>query len=232
MTASPDETTILNFRHLLERHGLTEAIFAGVNAHLVLERLDFRGSGLSRRMNRLLTNCGRSVLRAKLKDLKERFGITFADVNPAYSSQTCSCCGHVSKTNRKAQDRFACGACGKIIHVDVNGSRNLAGGRSAFDRTARMTRAESLQATVIRHLERLGAAREGVVLDPALWPPRTRDRVIPERRAYVSNRYFDEALGSVIPGWGKRPERQSPLARRLKSRDDPSAPECVTAPPT
>jgi IS5 family transposase len=30
----PDETTILNFRHLLERHGLTEAIFAEVNAHL------------------------------------------------------------------------------------------------------------------------------------------------------------------------------------------------------
>ena len=26
----PDETTILNFRHLLERHGLTEAIFADV----------------------------------------------------------------------------------------------------------------------------------------------------------------------------------------------------------
>jgi IS5 family transposase len=30
----PDETTILNFRHLLERHGLTETIFAEVNAHL------------------------------------------------------------------------------------------------------------------------------------------------------------------------------------------------------
>lgn len=30
----PDETTILNFRHLLERHGLTEALFAEVNAHL------------------------------------------------------------------------------------------------------------------------------------------------------------------------------------------------------
>jgi IS5 family transposase len=26
----PDKTTILNFRHLLERHCLTEAIFAGV----------------------------------------------------------------------------------------------------------------------------------------------------------------------------------------------------------
>ena len=30
----PDETTILNFRHLLERHGLSEALFAEVNAHL------------------------------------------------------------------------------------------------------------------------------------------------------------------------------------------------------
>ncbi len=30
----PDETTILNFRHLLERHGLGEALFAEVNAHL------------------------------------------------------------------------------------------------------------------------------------------------------------------------------------------------------
>jgi IS5 family transposase len=30
----PDETTILNFRHLLERHGLTEAIFPGFYVHL------------------------------------------------------------------------------------------------------------------------------------------------------------------------------------------------------
>jgi len=30
----PEETTILNFRPLLERHGLTQAIFADVNAHL------------------------------------------------------------------------------------------------------------------------------------------------------------------------------------------------------
>ena len=30
----PDETTFLNFRHLLERHGLAAAIFDDVNAHL------------------------------------------------------------------------------------------------------------------------------------------------------------------------------------------------------
>ena len=30
----PDETTILNFRHLLERHGLGETLFEEINAHL------------------------------------------------------------------------------------------------------------------------------------------------------------------------------------------------------
>ena len=30
----PDETTILNFRHLLERHGLTKKLFAKINTHL------------------------------------------------------------------------------------------------------------------------------------------------------------------------------------------------------
>lgn len=30
----PDETTLLNFRHLLERRGLTEALFAAMNRHL------------------------------------------------------------------------------------------------------------------------------------------------------------------------------------------------------
>ena len=30
----PDETTILNFRHLLETHGITEKIFSLINQHL------------------------------------------------------------------------------------------------------------------------------------------------------------------------------------------------------
>ncbi len=35
----PDETTILRFRHLLERHGLTQAIFAAVRDLLIEKRL-------------------------------------------------------------------------------------------------------------------------------------------------------------------------------------------------
>ena len=38
----PDETTILNFRQLLERHGLTGAIVAEVNAHLADKGITLR----------------------------------------------------------------------------------------------------------------------------------------------------------------------------------------------
>jgi IS5 family transposase len=42
----PDETTTLNFRHQLERHGMTEAIFADVNAHLADKGITLRSGTL------------------------------------------------------------------------------------------------------------------------------------------------------------------------------------------
>ena len=41
-----DEITILNFRHLLERHGLTQALFAHVNAHLADNGISLRSGTL------------------------------------------------------------------------------------------------------------------------------------------------------------------------------------------
>ncbi len=42
----PDENTIFNFRHLLERHGLTATIFADVNAHLTDKGFTLRSGNL------------------------------------------------------------------------------------------------------------------------------------------------------------------------------------------
>ena len=42
----PDETTILNFRHLRDRHGMTEAIFTDVNAHLTDKGIGLRSGKL------------------------------------------------------------------------------------------------------------------------------------------------------------------------------------------
>src|SRR5690606_8369218 len=41
--AIPDETTILNFRHLLERHELMKAVFAAVAEHLEAKGALLRG---------------------------------------------------------------------------------------------------------------------------------------------------------------------------------------------
>jgi len=97
---------------------------------LVVERLDFRGGGLSKRMNRLCTRTGRRVLKARLQRLTERHGVAVTIVPSPYSSQQCCGCGYVHKTNRKSQSRFVCGFCGKKLHADVNASRTVASRRS------------------------------------------------------------------------------------------------------
>jgi IS5 family transposase len=42
----PDETTILNFRHLLEKHQLTEQLFAEVNHYLADQGITLRSGTL------------------------------------------------------------------------------------------------------------------------------------------------------------------------------------------
>ena len=46
-------------------------------------------------------------------------------VPPAYTSQTCSCCGHVSSENRKSQSLFVCEACGFTANADLNAATNI-----------------------------------------------------------------------------------------------------------
>jgi len=94
-------------------------------AEIVVEKLDFRNLNLSRRMNRLLSRFGKACIVAKLKSMEEEFGIVTMYENPAYTSQQCSVCGYVDKSNRKSQSVFECKFCHSIIHADVNAPRNL-----------------------------------------------------------------------------------------------------------
>ncbi len=52
-------------------------------------------------------------------------GIPVVFVDPAYTSQTCSVCGHCERSNRKSQSEFVCKACGHEAHADVNAARNI-----------------------------------------------------------------------------------------------------------
>lgn len=55
-------------------------------------------------------------------------------VNPAFSSQRCSACGHIARENRKSQALFRCVACGHTSNADVNAACNIAAGHAVIAR--------------------------------------------------------------------------------------------------
>ncbi|MEV0291470.1 transposase [Kribbella sp. NPDC050820] len=55
-------------------------------------------------------------------------------VRPAYTSQTCSVCGHCAPDNRESQAVFRCTACGHHANADVNAAVNIAAGRAVSAR--------------------------------------------------------------------------------------------------
>ena len=56
--------------------------------------------------------------------LAER-GAELRKVNPACTSQCCSCCGTVDPKSRENQSAFNCGHCGHSANADTNAARNV-----------------------------------------------------------------------------------------------------------
>jgi putative transposase len=52
-------------------------------------------------------------------------GGRLVEVDYRYTSQTCSCCGHKAKENRKSQAEFKCSTCGYEENADVNAAKNI-----------------------------------------------------------------------------------------------------------
>ncbi|HWS36506.1 MAG TPA: transposase [Actinoplanes sp.] len=55
-----------------------------------------------------------------------RAGVPLVQVDPRYTSQTCSKCGHRDSRNRPDQATFICRSCGVVAHADVNAAVNIA----------------------------------------------------------------------------------------------------------
>lgn len=55
-------------------------------------------------------------------------------INPAFTSQRCSACGHVAAESRKSQALFRCAACTFACNADVNAARNIAAGHAVTAR--------------------------------------------------------------------------------------------------
>jgi len=134
-------------------------------AVLSIERLEFRVPGLSKRMNRILSNCGRSAFKAKLMDLQERFGVVAEEVPAPYTSQECSSCHYVDRRNRRSQSRFVCRFCGCTKHADVNGACAITGRRSSGLGVRSMAPGAILVELVRRFNERYRQS-QGAAADP------------------------------------------------------------------
>ena len=60
-----------------------------------------------------------------LKYKAEEKGIQVEYVSARYTSQKCSKCGHISRSNRKNQSQFKCSKCSYQLNADLNASFNI-----------------------------------------------------------------------------------------------------------
>jgi len=51
-------------------------------------------------------------------------GVKVVYIDPKYTSQRCSICGHISKTNRDKHS-FRCEQCGHVANADTNAAYNI-----------------------------------------------------------------------------------------------------------
>ncbi len=84
-------------------------------------------------LNRAILDKGWGEFRRQLGYKAEWHGCRVIEVDPRFTSQTCSECDHVDAVSRLSQAEFCCVAGGYEAHADVNAARNiLKRGRAAF----------------------------------------------------------------------------------------------------
>ena len=90
-----------------------------------------RGVAAKAALNRGIGRSGWGLLGRRLEDKAPG---RVERVDPAFTSQRCSACGHVDRKSRESQAVFRCTACGYACNADVNAARNIAAGRAVTAR--------------------------------------------------------------------------------------------------
>jgi putative transposase len=82
-------------------------------------------------LNRGISRSGWGLL---VRRLEQKAPGRVEKINPAFSSQRCSACGHVDRNSRESQALFRCTACGHTLNADVNAALNIAAGHAVTAR--------------------------------------------------------------------------------------------------
>jgi putative transposase len=142
-THAKDKRLRLSAAHRIAQHVVNQALGAGCKA-IGLE--DLQLSNMTRRanakqdidggylpngqaaksgLNKSMLGRGLGQLKALVEYRCRRAGLTFVEVDPAYTSTECTECHHKDKRNRQSQSDFECVRCGHKKHADVIGGANV-----------------------------------------------------------------------------------------------------------
>lgn len=133
-----DEFKLSNKRYLKREYNLTchvvcdnrykikQFLKGRENFNIVMEDLHIVDSGMNnRKVNQQLRRLMIQQIKNDIIKYSKVQGNRVSLINPAYTSQQCSNCNHVSKDNRKTQERFSCVKCGHTLNADYNASINI-----------------------------------------------------------------------------------------------------------
>lgn len=89
-------------------------------ANIIIEDLNIKGMSKNKKLSKYILDCGWGTFFSLLE-----YKANVIRVNPRYSSQECSKCGHTCKENRKTQSLFECVNCGYTENADHQATFNL-----------------------------------------------------------------------------------------------------------
>lgn len=92
---------------------------------IAVERLSVKKMLGNRWLARSISDVGWSSFLIILKHKAEEAGVQIQEVNPAWTSQTCSSCG--ARVSKKLSDRIHNCSCGLKVHRDTNAAINILG---------------------------------------------------------------------------------------------------------
>lgn len=95
-------------------------------SHIGIEDLSgIRNSKLRKEQRRQLNSWSFYQFRTILEYKSKINGFNVIALDPRYTSQACSKCGHTEKSNRKTQKLFVCKSCCYTQNADINASANI-----------------------------------------------------------------------------------------------------------
>jgi len=112
-----------NYNHLLSRETIKFCVANNVGM-IRMEKLTGIHDDIQNKF--LRRNWTYYQLQKMIEYKAKNQGIDIEYINPRYTSQTCSGCGHRAKENRVDQQHFVCQSCGLEINADYNAALNIA----------------------------------------------------------------------------------------------------------